>query len=57
MTATEDPRAAPCIHCGKEAHWRFTDDRKYVIEVVCPDCGRYQVPSVDFEGEIVEPVE
>ena len=60
MPATEDPREAACIHCGKEAVWRFTDDRKYVIEVVCPDCGRYQVPSVDFEGEqfeIVEPVE
>jgi predicted nucleic acid-binding Zn-ribbon protein len=60
MTGQEDPREALCMHCGKEANWRFVDDGKNVIEVGCPDCGRFQVPSVDFERdefEIVEAVE
>ena len=60
MTAKEDPREALCMHCGKEASWRFIDQERNVVELTCPDCGRFQVPSVDFEQaefEIVEPVE
>jgi endogenous inhibitor of DNA gyrase (YacG/DUF329 family) len=53
-------KEAPCVHCGREAIWDFTNDQKNLIEVVCPDCGRYEIPSLDFEREefeIVEPVE
>jgi hypothetical protein len=61
MTAKqESPREAPCTRCGKPADCSFADPEKLVIEVVCADCGRFQVPSADFEMaefEIVEPSE
>ena len=47
----------PCTRCGQEASWRFLDDSKSLVEVTCPDCGRWEVPRAEFdqaEFEIVE---
>lgn len=54
MTGKEDPHEALCMHCGGEVNWRFVDDREDLVEVVCPDCGRFQVRTVDFEQEEFE---
>jgi hypothetical protein len=40
---------ALCLRCGAEATWRFVDEAKQTIEVVCPDCGRFEVPRAEFE--------
>ena len=38
-----------CVRCGAEANWRFLDPTKETIEIVCPDCGRFEVPRAEFE--------
>lgn len=44
-----DTRDALCPHCGAGATWRFLDETEQVVEVVCPDCGRIEVPRAEFE--------
>jgi endogenous inhibitor of DNA gyrase (YacG/DUF329 family) len=43
------PREAPCPHCGTDAEWSFLDDANTQVEVVCPDCGRFEMPRADFD--------
>lgn len=38
-----------CVRCGSEANWRFLDEPKQTVEIVCPDCGRFEVPRAEFE--------
>jgi len=38
-----------CVHCGSEANWRFLDETKQTVEIVCPDCGRFEIPRAEFE--------
>lgn len=48
----------PCPRCAAEATWRFIDDEETRVEVVCPDCGRFELPRADFErseSDILEP--
>jgi predicted RNA-binding Zn-ribbon protein involved in translation (DUF1610 family) len=40
---------ALCPHCGGEATWRFLDETKQVVEVVCPDCDPFELPRAEFE--------
>lgn len=40
---------ALCLRCGAEASWRFLDEAMEMVEIVCPDCGRFEVPRADFE--------
>lgn len=42
-------RDTVCKRCGGEAIARFLDETQQVIEVTCPDCGRFEVPVSDFE--------
>jgi hypothetical protein len=52
------PRSAVCARCGGDVEWSFSDAAKTRVTVVCPDCGRYELPREDFdaaETEIVEP--
>jgi predicted RNA-binding Zn-ribbon protein involved in translation (DUF1610 family) len=39
-----------CSRCGAEATWRFLDEEKQFVEIVCPDCGRFEVPCAEFEN-------
>jgi predicted RNA-binding Zn-ribbon protein involved in translation (DUF1610 family) len=54
------PRDAVCARCGAEAQWMFADSEQTRVEVICPDCGKYELPRAEFhhvESEIVEPEE
>ena len=38
-----------CSRCGAEARWSFVDQEKQTVEVICPDCGRFEIPVAEFE--------
>lgn len=38
-----------CSHCGAEARWSFLDETKRFVEVVCPNCGRFEMTAPEFE--------
>lgn len=43
------PNEAPCPRCGADAEWSFLDAGETIVEVVCVDCGRTQVPRAEFD--------
>ncbi len=45
----QDSTETLCSHCGTQANWRFVDEAREVVEIVCPDCGRFQLPRAEFE--------
>jgi predicted RNA-binding Zn-ribbon protein involved in translation (DUF1610 family) len=54
------PRDAPCSRCGGDAEWSFVDEAETVVEIICPDCGRFEIPRAEFdqaETEIVDQTE
>ncbi len=56
----QDSPETLCSRCGSQAKWRFLDQEQETIEIVCPDCGRFEVSRADLERaefEIVEPEE
>ncbi|MBK5293084.1 MAG: hypothetical protein JJE04_15605 [Acidobacteriia bacterium] len=51
---------APCPRCGAEAACSFPDETKDRVEVVCADCGTFEMPIAEFEraeGEMAQPEE
>jgi len=44
-----DANDAACLRCGAVAIWRFRDGQKNVVELICANCGRYEVPRAEFE--------
>ncbi|MFN3324362.1 MAG: hypothetical protein ACK5AZ_12770 [Bryobacteraceae bacterium] len=59
---TKDPgrREGLCPHCGADADWSFTDSSRTTVEVLCADCGRFELPASEFdqaEADIVGPSE
>ena len=38
-----------CVDCGSEANWPFVDEAQQMVEIVCPDCGRFEVSRAEFE--------
>lgn len=45
----EGIREGLCAYCGKEAIWRFLDEEESRIEVICPECGRYEIARPEFD--------
>jgi predicted RNA-binding Zn-ribbon protein involved in translation (DUF1610 family) len=48
---------AVCARCGAEAEWSYLDSQKSRIEVLCPDCGRYEISREQFDQETTEMAE
>jgi len=48
---------ALCPHCGAEAKWLFLNPEKSRIEVMCRDCGRYELTREEFDRKAVESTE
>jgi uncharacterized Zn finger protein len=58
MNAKErDEHEATCPRCGGEAEWSFLDEEKTRIEVMCQDCGRFEMPREDFDQAAIENAE
>ena len=38
-----------CPHCGMDVKWSYVDEAQTIVEVVCADCGRFQLPRAEFE--------
>lgn len=38
-----------CPRCGAQASWHFLDETKRMVGISCPDCGRFDLPSAEFE--------
>jgi len=38
-----------CVRCGADANWSFIDEPEQVVEIVCPDCGRFEISRAEFE--------
>lgn len=43
------PREAPCPRCGADAEWSFVNQNEDTVEVVCPDCGRFEMTREEFD--------
>ena len=39
-----------CSRCGADATWSFVDEAQQIVEIVCPDCGRFEVTRDEFEN-------
>ena len=58
MNAKErDEHETTCPRCGEEARWSFSDADKTRIELMCPDCGRFEMPREDFDQAAIEHAE
>jgi predicted RNA-binding Zn-ribbon protein involved in translation (DUF1610 family) len=42
------PREAACPRCGSDAEWAFLRTDHSRVEIVCPDCGRFEVSRAEF---------
>jgi predicted RNA-binding Zn-ribbon protein involved in translation (DUF1610 family) len=48
------PNPTPCPRCGADASWRFIGDMKAAVEVLCPDCGKFEMPHAEFEQAVAD---
>lgn len=45
----EGAREALCNHCGGEASWSFPGEKESRVEVLSPDCGRFEMAREEFD--------
>lgn len=45
----QESNETQCFHCGGHATWHFADVEETVVQIHCPDCGRFEVPRAEFE--------
>lgn len=60
MDRERGQRDTVCTRCGAAAEWMFVDTEQTMVEVTCPDCGKFEMLRTEFdqaESEIVEPAE
>jgi transcription elongation factor Elf1 len=58
MQAIErDEHEGTCPRCGAEARWSFLDEEKRQIEVMCEDCGRFEITREEFDEAAIENAE
>ena len=46
-----------CPTCGADAEWSFLNPEKTRIEVMCPNCGRYEMTREQFDQAMAERAE
>jgi hypothetical protein len=49
MNQLENSPDTICVRCGAEANWHFVNEGKEMVEIVCGDCGRFELPRAEFE--------
>ena len=52
-----DEHEIVCPRCGTDAEWSYLDPEKTRVEVMCPDCGRYEMKREEFDRAVTESVE
>lgn len=52
-----NPHQGVCPRCGADADWSYVDAEKSRVEIVCPDCGRYEMTREAFDQLAVESAE
>lgn len=56
----EEEGPLECPRCRGEAAWRFLDEEKNQVEILCADCGRFELSRTEFEqaeSDVLEPGE
>jgi len=46
-----------CPRCGAAAEWFYLGPEKSRIEMMCPDCGRFEMTREEFDQAAVESAE
>jgi predicted RNA-binding Zn-ribbon protein involved in translation (DUF1610 family) len=55
MNARErDEHETTCARCGADAQWSYLDQQKRRIEIMCPNCGRYEISREEFDQAAAE---
>jgi len=49
-----DEHEGLCPRCGAEAKWLYLDPEKTRIEVICRDCGRYEISREEFDQTAID---
>ena len=55
-TRERNEHQTPCPRCGADAEWSYVDPEKTRVEVMCAECGRYEIKREEFD-EAMEDVE
>ena len=42
-------REGLCPRCGADAEWSFQDEEQTTVEIVCADCGVFELPRAEFD--------
>ena len=45
----QDSPETLCPHCGAEATCHVTEGEEQLVEIICPDCGQFQLSVAEFE--------
>jgi hypothetical protein len=53
----KDEHEAICPHCGADSQWYFVDPEKRQIEILCPNCRKYEMSREQFDRTAAECVE
>jgi DNA-directed RNA polymerase subunit RPC12/RpoP len=48
-TDKQDSPEILCSRCGTPAVWRFLDETREMLEIDCPDCGRFEISKAELE--------
>lgn len=57
ITDVKDVSEAACPRCGADAAWSFIDAEKNRIEVICPNCGRFEISRGKFDQAETDRIE